>query len=168
MRVPKLVGIACLITMPLAAQDAVIKGRVTSQAGEPLGGANVLVANTNTGAVTDASGAYTLTIGAAAVRGQQVVLQARYIGHKPMSRTVTLTAGERNAVAAALLDLTDGVETSETVRQCLRLLRAALVGKSNGFPGGPIHFRSRADDKDRITATSDADGNRTAITTDAT
>ncbi|HXE82612.1 MAG TPA: SusC/RagA family TonB-linked outer membrane protein [Gemmatimonadales bacterium] len=95
MRVPQFVAIACLITMPLAAQDAVIKGRVTAKTGEALGGANVLVANTNTGAVTDANGAYTLTIGAGAVRGQQVVLQARYIGHKPTSRTITLSAGEQ-------------------------------------------------------------------------
>ena len=95
MRVLKLVAIACFITMPLAAQDAVIKGRVTSQAGGPLGGANVIVANTNTGAVTDANGAYILTVGAAAVRSQQVVLTARYIGHKPVTRTVTLGPGEQ-------------------------------------------------------------------------
>ena len=95
MRVLKLVPIACFITMPLAAQDAVIRGRVTAQSGEPLGGANVLVANTNTGAVTTASGAYTLTVGANAVRGQQVILTARYIGHKPVTRTITLSAGEQ-------------------------------------------------------------------------
>ncbi len=95
MRVPKLVAIACFITMPLAAQDAVIRGRVTAQSGEPLGGANVLVANTNTGAVTTASGAYTITVGASAVRGQPVILTARYIGHKPVTRTITLSAGEQ-------------------------------------------------------------------------
>jgi len=95
MRVPKLVAIACFITAPLAAQDAVIRGRVTAQTGEPLGGANVLVANTNTGAVTAANGTYTLTVGGAAVRGQQVILTARYIGHKPVTRTVTLSAGEQ-------------------------------------------------------------------------
>ena len=95
MRVPKLVAIACFITMPLGAQDAVIRGRVTGPTGEPLGGANVLVANTNTGAVTAANGTYTLTIGATAVRGQQVILTARYIGHKPVTRTVTLSAGEQ-------------------------------------------------------------------------
>ncbi len=95
MRVPKLVAIACFITMPLAAQDAVIRGRVTAQTGEPIGGANVLVANTNTGAVTAANGTYTLTVGGTAVRGQQVVLTARYIGHKPVTRTITLSAGEQ-------------------------------------------------------------------------
>jgi TonB-linked SusC/RagA family outer membrane protein len=104
MRVPKFgalavtavtAAIACFITTPLAAQEAVIRGRVTAQTGEPLGGANVLVANTNVGAVTGSNGSYTLTVGAASVRGQQVVLTARYIGHKPQTRTITLSAGEQ-------------------------------------------------------------------------
>ncbi len=82
-------------TAPLAAQGAVIKGKVTSETGEPLGGANIVVANTNVGAVTAANGTYTLTIGANAARGQQVVLTARYIGHKPVTRTVSITAGEQ-------------------------------------------------------------------------
>jgi TonB-linked SusC/RagA family outer membrane protein len=90
------VAITCFITTPLAAQDAVIKGRVTARTGEPLGGANVIVANTNQGAVTGTNGTYTLTIGAASVRGQQVVLTARYIGHKPQTRTITLSAGEQS------------------------------------------------------------------------
>jgi len=90
------VVLGCFITAPLAAQDAVIKGRVTARTGEPLGGANVLVANTNVGAVTDANGRYTLTVGAAAVHGQQVAITARYIGHKPQNRTITLSAGEQS------------------------------------------------------------------------
>jgi TonB-linked SusC/RagA family outer membrane protein len=82
-------------TAPLAAQEAVIKGKVTSETGEALGGANVVVANSNVGAVTAANGTYTLTIGANAARGQQVVLTARYIGHKPVTRTVSITSGEQ-------------------------------------------------------------------------
>lgn len=81
---------------------------------------------------------------------------------------MTLTTGERTAIADALLDLANGVETGETLRQCLRLLRAALVGKSSGFPSGPARFRDRADTRDRIAATVDADGNRTAIAVDPT
>src|SRR5688572_21899263 len=95
MRVLKLVPIACFLTMPLAAQDAVVRGRVTGTSGEPLGGANVIVSNTNLGAVTAANGTYTLTISGTAVRGQSVILTARYIGHKPVTRTITLSAGEQ-------------------------------------------------------------------------
>ena len=103
MRVPRygslLVGsvaaaFAVAMASPLSAQQAaVITGRVTAQGGEALGGANVVVANSNFGAVTAANGTYSITIGAAAARGQQVVLTARYIGHRPVSRTVTLSPG---------------------------------------------------------------------------
>lgn len=81
---------------------------------------------------------------------------------------MTLPMGERDAVADALLDRADGIETGETPRQTLRLLRAANVGQSDGFPDGPVHFRDKANTKDRITANTDQDGNRTAVTTDAT
>jgi len=85
---------AVLTASPLLAQDAaVITGKVTAQGGEALGGANVVVASSNFGAVTAANGTYTITIGGSAARGQQVVITARYIGHRPVSRTVTLTSG---------------------------------------------------------------------------
>lgn len=85
---------AVLTAGPLSAQDAaVITGKVTAQGGEVLGGANVVVANSNFGAVTAANGTFTITIAGSAARGQQVVLTARYIGHRPISRTVTLSPG---------------------------------------------------------------------------
>jgi TonB-linked SusC/RagA family outer membrane protein len=83
-----------LAASPLRAQEAaVITGKVTAQGGEVLGGVNVVVANSNFGAVTAANGTYSITIGAAAARGQQVVLTARYIGYKPITRTITLGSG---------------------------------------------------------------------------
>ena len=79
----------------LAQQGAVITGRVTTEQGDPLGGASIVVGNTNPGAVTAANGTYTITIGADAAKGQEVVLTARYIGRKPVSRTITLTLGSQ-------------------------------------------------------------------------
>ncbi len=42
---------------------------------------------------------------------------------------MTLTSGERDSIAAALLALADGVETDVTVKQTLRLLAAGVAGK---------------------------------------
>ncbi|MES2342305.1 MAG: hypothetical protein V4597_11550 [Pseudomonadota bacterium] len=42
---------------------------------------------------------------------------------------MTLTSGERNAVAAALLALADGIETGLTLKQALRLVVAGIAGK---------------------------------------
>ena len=50
------------------------------------------------------------------------------------------------------------------MRQAQRIIIAALAGKSNGGGTATIKFRNIADDGDRITATVDANGNRTAIT----
>ena len=81
---------------------------------------------------------------------------------------VGLSAIERGAIATAVLDLVDGVEPGETPRQTLRLLRAVCVGKSTGFPNGPVAFRDRADSKNRVVATVDGQGNRQEVSTDGT
>jgi hypothetical protein len=69
-------------------------------------------------------------------------------------------------IADAVLD--DAVEGSETLRQAVRLMRAALVGKLSGAATTTVTIRDAADSKARITATVDGDGNRSAVTTDAT
>jgi len=82
---------------------------------------------------------------------------------------MTLTTGERDAIAAAHLDLTNGIESGLTVRGALRLALAAVAGKASGMAGATGIYRNAvADSKPRITATQDADGNRTAITYDIT
>ncbi len=82
---------------------------------------------------------------------------------------MTLTSGERNAIADAHLDRTNGVETGLTVRQAHRLEAAAAAGKLSGAATTSVVIRNAvADSKDRITATVDEDGNRSAVTTDLT
>lgn len=81
---------------------------------------------------------------------------------------LVLTSTERNAIAAAHLDLTDGVETGVTVRQSHRLANAANGAKTDGMATSTAHLRDLADTKNRVTATVDVDGNRTAVTRDLT
>jgi hypothetical protein len=70
--------------------------------------------------------------------------------------------------AAALLDLANGIETSITPRQALRLILAASAGKLSGAATTTVTIRNVGDSKARITATVDADGNRSDVTVDAT
>lgn len=72
-----------------------------------------------------------------------------------------------NQNADALLDQAAGVETNRTLRQAFRLMLAALVGKASGMATTTATFRDTNDSKDRIVATVDADGNRSAVTLDA-
>lgn len=81
---------------------------------------------------------------------------------------VVISATTANAIADALLDRTAGVETNRTLRQALRLILAAAAGKLSGAADTTVTIRDTNDSKDRITATVDADGNRTAVTLDAT
>jgi hypothetical protein len=73
------------------------------------------------------------------------------------------TAGA--ALAADLLDLANAVETGLTVRQALRLLDAVLAGKVS-ISGATVTIRNTADTKNRVVATTDTQGQRTAVTID--
>jgi hypothetical protein len=68
------------------------------------------------------------------------------------------------AIADAVHDET--TETGITLRKAINIILAALAGKSSGGGTTTIKFRDQADGKDRVTATVDSDGNRTAITND--
>jgi TonB-dependent SusC/RagA subfamily outer membrane receptor len=90
-------ALALLLAGPrtVQAQDAVIRGTVTSDRGEPVAGANVLVEELRIGVLTNGQGQYTVLVPGARVRGQQVVVRVRAIGFKPNSKAVTLTSGEQ-------------------------------------------------------------------------
>lgn len=92
----------------------------------------------------------------------------------PLPHTSDISTIE-SAIAAlpAASDNADAVlaatyEGAETVQDHFRLARAALYGKANGLAGTTVHYRDAADAKNRLTATVDSDGNRSAMTTDAT
>lgn len=77
-----------------------------------------------------------------------------------------VAAGAAQEIADALLDRADAIETGWTVRKILRVMSAALAGKLSGAATTTNTIRDVTDAKARITATVDADGNRTAITLD--
>lgn len=64
--------------------------------------------------------------------------------------------------------LDEVVEGTTTLRQSVRLSNSALGGKASGLDTTSVAYRDLADTKDRIAATVDATGNRTAITRDLT
>ena len=69
------------------------------------------------------------------------------------------------AVDAIHDEVTDG---TLTFRQSQRLANSANGGKASGMATTTAILRDVADTKDRVTATVDADGNRTAVTLDLT
>ncbi len=83
--------------------------------------------------------------------------------------TGTLAPGGATAaeIATEVLD-TQIVEAGMSTRQALKLMLAALAGKVSGGGTTTITIRNTADSKNRIIATVDANGNRSALTYDVT
>ena len=86
---------------------------------------------------------------------------------------VAVSSGTINSIADGLLDRADGVEpssggTERTVREALRLILSACVGKLSGAATTTVAIRDTNDSKNRISATVDSDGNRSAVTLDDT
>jgi TonB-linked SusC/RagA family outer membrane protein len=90
----------------LQAQEgsAIITGMVASEQGRPLPGATVFITSLNVGGQADEAGRYRLVVAPARVSGQTVAIQARIIGHKPQSRSITLAAGSQEVNFALAQD----------------------------------------------------------------
>ena len=88
-----------------AAQDAIVRGRVTSDRGEPIASASVIIEELRTGVATGADGRYTLFVPAARVRGQDVVVRFRAVGFKPNSKSIKLIPGEQAVDVALTYDV---------------------------------------------------------------
>ncbi|RMD94904.1 MAG: SusC/RagA family TonB-linked outer membrane protein [Calditrichaeota bacterium] len=84
-----------LIIIPvwLLAQEVVIQGKVTDENNEPLPGANVLIRLTTLGAAADVNGNYKFTVPAKVAKGQEVTLEARFIGYRTKRTKVVLKPG---------------------------------------------------------------------------
>jgi hypothetical protein len=100
-----------------------------------------------------AAGVATVTV---TVAGPGRIAASVVIGFQPSAEDIAFT----------LLDNFE-IESGLTVRQALRLIAAVTAGKISGAGGTTITIRNAvADTDDRVTATVDGNGNRTAITYD--
>lgn len=82
--------------------------------------------------------------------------------------TVSDKTGYRLSATGVDDVLDEVVEGTTTMRQMLRGFASALLAKLSGAATTTVSIRDLADTKARITATVDADGNRSAVTLDLT
>ena len=83
------------------------------------------------------------------------------------SEIATDAIGADELAAGGIDEMMDEVfEGAYTFRQMMRIVFSGLAGKASGGGTGTLVFRDAADAKARITATVDANGNRTAIVLD--
>lgn len=114
-------------------------------------------ANNSIGAVSGAVGSVTGNVGGN-VNGSVGSVAANGIS------AASLATDAGTELAAAVM--ASVIEGSYTLTQAARLMMAALGGKASGLGGTSPVYRDTGDSKNRISATTDADGNRSAITLD--
>ncbi len=102
-------AVVALVWPALAhAQAAIITGRVISDQGQPLAGANVFLPELNISVGTNQTGAFTITVPGTRVQGQSVSVRARAIGYQPSPSTpITLSAGTQTVNFNLAKDLTE-------------------------------------------------------------
>lgn len=89
-------------------------------------------------------------------------------GSQSLNFRVIATPPTTAQIETGVWDTAAGLETGYTLRQAMRLMAAALLGKASGLATTTAIYRNLPDTKARITATVDADGNRSAVTLDGT
>ncbi len=104
-----------------------------------------------------------------------ITLEGNLIAEDTTLPVVVPTVGAFTVLILGLQPITQNadigaqvVEGSRSLREALRLILAASAGKLSGAGGTTITIRDAADTKDRIVATVDANGNRTALVLDDT
>jgi len=84
------------------------------------------------------------------------------------ANNATGTMGEKlNDAGSASNPWTEVIESGYTAAEIMRLIAAAVAGKASGADSNTPTFRDLGDTKDRISAVTDDNGNRTSITYDA-
>ncbi len=88
-------GLLLAASVTEAQQNAVLTGKVTSEAGQVLAQAQVYITEMTISVATNDQGVYTITIPAARATGQTVNLRARAIGYAPAVAQVQLNLGSQ-------------------------------------------------------------------------
>lgn len=140
-----------------AAGVATVSGTINAA----LGGAG-----TSNGVATASGSIQALAWAVGSAAGIATATATRYATGRLQGAIAPAVTLEAANFSTYLLDEED-IETGLTLRKALRLIAAATGGKASGLDGSTAVYRNAlADSKDRITATVDADGNRTVVTLD--
>lgn len=100
---------------------------------------------------------------AATLNGSGTISAATLRGIASLSSSIEIA----QTTGISVNDILGGeVETGFTIQDALRLILSAVAGKVSGAETTTITFRNVVDDKDRIVATVDSNGNRSSLTYD--
>lgn len=91
----RLPALLLLLTGVAGAQTVTFSGKVTSEAGQPIAGANVAVMLQNQfyGGIANEKGAYSFAVPTRVATGPDATISVRYFGFAPQKKAVVLTGG---------------------------------------------------------------------------
>ena len=127
-RAPRLSGAvlmvgAVLICTPVTAQQDMIRGTVLQQQTlQPVAGAQIVAEGTQTGAITDAGGRFTIT----GLAGTQITLEVIMVGYRTARQTVPLGATDVRILLAETAVELEGIVVTGTPGEA----RARTVGNA--------------------------------------
>jgi anti-sigma factor RsiW len=111
-----------------------VRGRVTDANNTGIGGVMVTIAGTTTGAVTNSAGEFTL----GGVQGGRHQLVVRQVGYQPLTRDITVTAGQTLTTDVVLTPTTTALsEVVVTGAQQSTRREQAGSAKANAAPPPP-------------------------------
>lgn len=155
----------------VATPDTAGHPKVTVKSGTGTGEVNLSGGNL-AGSVASVTGAVGSVTGAVGSVAGAVGSVTGNVGGNVTGSVGSVAAGGITAasLAADAVDeiLDEVVEGTTTLRQMLRGFAAALLSKASGLATTTAVYRDIGDTKNRISATVDADGNRSAVTLDLT
>ena len=154
------------IPLSLAAQEAVVKGKVvSSEKGEPLAGVTVRLKNANTGTVTDANGGFSLSVKQAApvlvfsftgylvqeipVNGQREISVTLAPDPKALGEVVVVGYGtqQKSNVTGAIASVKSAELKQTPVANVVQGLQGRVAGvqvtQNSSAPGGSVSMRIR-------------------------
>lgn len=148
---------------PAADTNTIFKAVVTDAAGANVA-ADIIAIKAETATILSDTNDIQTRIPAALVSGR---IDASVGAMAADTLTASALAADAGTEIAAAV-MASNVEGTVTLTESMRLQNAALLGKASGLGTTTAVFRDLADTKDRISATVDADGNRSAVTLDDT
>lgn len=128
--------------------------------------AALLATATITGSATPTASITALGWGVVAINGVATFTGTRYATGTLEAEITPFTELSPQSLASAVW--AQALEAGYTAEEMMRVMSAALAGEVSGAGTGTITIRDIGDTADRIVASVDGSGNRTAVTLDAT
>lgn len=127
--------------------------------------AALLAEATITGSATPTFSVTALGWGTTAINGTATFTGTRYATGTLEAEITPFTELSPQSLASAVW--AEALEAGYTAQEIMRVMAAALAGEVSGAGTGTITIRDIGDTSDRIVASVDGSGNRTAVTLDA-